>query len=89
MFSNNTLVGGCRQFGTTSKTESFSVLFIVTLKDFQLHLEETNQYVMRNDQGNINPGKYIVSSLSMAYFFSMSDHLVAELVEYLSVTLTK
>jgi len=61
------LVGGCRQFGTTSIAEFFFSLhlFIVAPADFQLYHADTNQYITADDQGNLQLGTYIVCSLSI------------------------
>ena len=63
------LVGGCRQFGTTSIAEFFFSLrlFIVAPTDFQLYHSETNQYVTAEQQGNLQLGTYIVCSLGISW----------------------
>ena len=68
--TNNAVVGGCRQFGTTSIAEFFFCLrmFIVNPTDFQLYHEETNNYVAENDAEIIQTGKYYVCSTSMIDF---------------------
>jgi hypothetical protein len=88
--TNNAIVGGCRQFGSTSIVEFFFCLrlFIVTPVDFQLYHEEVDEYVTQNDQGNIQPGTYFVSSISKPLFAHTVDVFIAQPITYLTVTLT-
>jgi hypothetical protein len=75
--TNNAVVGGCRQFGTTSISEFFFCLriFIVDPLDFQLYHEETNNLVTENDPGIIQTGRYFVCSTGMIYFLTVTDRL--------------
>jgi hypothetical protein len=87
--TNNTIIGGCRQFGTTSVAEFFFCLrlFIVTPVDFQLYRDE-GDYVTQNDQGNIEAGNYFVSSISKSLFTHTVNVFIAQPITYLTVTLT-
>jgi hypothetical protein len=88
--TNNAIIGGCRQFGTTSIAEFFFCirLFVVTPVDFQLYHEEVDDYVTQNDQGNIQPGNYFLSSISKPLFGNLVDVFIAQPITYLTVTLT-
>ena len=67
--TTDTVVGGCRQFGTTSTAEFFFCLrlFIVSPVDFQLYHQDTGDYVTQNDQGNIPTGDFVISSTCMTF----------------------
>ena len=66
--TNNTVVGGYHQFGTTSIFEFFFCLrlFISDPSEFQLYHQESEGYVTREDEGILQTGNYFVASTSFA-----------------------
>src|SRR5947207_15959245 len=67
--TTDTVVGGCRQFGTTSIAEFCLCLrlFIVSPVDFQLYHHDTGDYVTQNDHGHIQTGDFVISSTYMTF----------------------
>jgi hypothetical protein len=87
--TNNTIVGGCHQFGTTSISEFFFCLnfFITTPTNYQLFHQETGEYIKQDDGGNLQTGNYFIATTSMSSSTS-SLCVAATPVSYLAVTLT-
>ena len=87
--TSNTVVGGCRQFGSTSISEFFFCLrlFISDPVDFQLYHQENDSYVTQADGGNILIGNYfVVSSSTRLTLFRW--WFLATPTDFLVVTLT-
>ena|SRR5436190_19910859 len=66
--TNNAIVAGCRQFGSTSISEFYYCLnfFFVTPApgQYQLFHRETSSYLELNDANPLAIGNYIVCSLN-------------------------
>jgi hypothetical protein len=75
--TQNTVVGGCHQFGTTSIAEFFFCLafFISEPSEFQLYHQESGGYFTRADEGILQTGNYFVASTSLfSQFISLITH---------------
>src|SRR4030095_9587950 len=66
--TNNAIVAGCRQFGTTSVSEFYYCLnffFVTPLpRQYQLFHRETSSYLAPDDVSPLPIGNYVVCSLS-------------------------
>jgi hypothetical protein len=74
--TNNTVVAGCRQFGTLTASEFYACLAICfvspPLNQYQLWHQESNLYLPRNAQP-IAVGTYFVASFSSAPILNISE----------------